>query len=90
MLRPVSGEQRLVGLGGLPRGLSGGVPDVGPAHVALGIIAAVATAAGAYHGYRRHDSVGWAIGWGLASGLFPYIALPIAAAQGFAEPARGP
>lgn len=67
-------------------GLSG--YDVDPAYTLLAFIYVAATAAGAYHGYKRNDSVGWAIGWALATGLFPYIALPIAAAQGFGEPRR--
>lgn len=44
------------------------------------------TAGGAYHGYKRNKSIGWAIGWGLLGGLFPIIVLPLAAAQGFGKP----
>lgn len=46
------------------------------------LFAAAGTAVGAYHGYKRNDSVGWAIGWGLLGGLFPFIVIPIAFAQG--------
>ena len=60
--------------------------DVSPAHAVLAFIYLASTAAGAYHGYKRNDSVGWAVVWGLSSGLFPYFALPIAAAQGYGEP----
>ena len=52
--------------------------------------AAVAgTALGAYHGYKRTESLGWAIGWALLGGLFPFITIPVAFAQGFgkSEPA---
>jgi hypothetical protein len=42
-------------------------------------------AAGAYHGYKRNDSVGWAIGWAVLGSLFWPIALPIMFAQGFGE-----
>lgn len=40
---------------------------------------------GAYHGYRRNSSVGWAIGWGVLGGLFPFITIPISIAQGFGK-----
>jgi hypothetical protein len=39
-----------------------------------------------YHGYKRNNSIGWAIGWGLIGGMFPIIAPVIAVAQGYAEP----
>lgn len=42
-------------------------------------------AAGAFHGYRRNQSVGWAIGWALAGGFFPLITTGIALAQGFGK-----
>lgn len=40
---------------------------------------------GAYHGYKRNDSVGWAIVWGLLGGSFPIFTIPISYAQGFGE-----
>lgn len=43
------------------------------------------TAAGAYHGYKRNNSVGWALLWGLLGGLAPVITVPIAVAQGFGK-----
>ena len=49
-------------------------------------VAVAGTALGAYHGYRRTESVGWAIGWALLGGLFPYITIPVALAQGFGKP----
>lgn len=42
-------------------------------------------AASAYHGYKRNDSVGWAIVWGLLGGVFPVITPAIAWAQGFGK-----
>jgi hypothetical protein len=51
--------------------------------------AAISTASmalSAYHGYKRNDSVGWAVVWGLAGGLFPVLVPAIAVAQGFGEP----
>jgi hypothetical protein len=43
------------------------------------------TAAGAYHGYKRTESVGWAVGWALLGGFVPYIVIPVAFAQGFGK-----
>lgn len=40
------------------------------------------TVVGAYHGWKRDESVGWAIGWALLGGMFPYIVIPVAFAQG--------
>ena len=58
----------------------------------LGVIATglsvAGTTMGAYHGYKRNDSVGWGIGWALLGGAFPVIAIPIMLAQGFGEKAR--
>lgn len=42
----------------------------------------------AYHGYKRTGSVGWALFYGLMGRWFPLEAVPIAAAQGFAQPRR--
>jgi alcohol dehydrogenase class IV len=53
-----------------------------------GIGAAVGSVAGAYHGYKRNDSVGWAIAWFFLAGWFWPIALPIMFAQGFGERKR--
>jgi hypothetical protein len=44
----------------------------------------------AYHGYKRNDSVGWAIVWGLLGGAFPVITPAIALAQGFGKPKQSP
>ena len=40
---------------------------------------------GAYHGYKRNQSVGWAVLWGILGGLFPVIVPAIALAQGFGK-----
>lgn len=51
--------------------------------VAVHAVASLAGGAlGAYHGYKRNDSVGWAIGWAFLGSLFPYITVPVALAQG--------
>lgn len=58
--------------------------DVGAVARVLGL---AGTALGAYHGYKRNDSVGWAIVWGLLGGAVPFITIPVAFAQGFGKPA---
>lgn len=50
------------------------------------VAAAASTAACVYHGYKRNDSVGWALGWGLFGGVAPVIAPALAVAQGFGKP----
>jgi hypothetical protein len=53
--------------------------------------AAVAMGASAYHGYKRNEPggnpVAWALWWGFWGALLPIITIPVALAQGFAEPA---
>lgn len=46
-----------------------------------------ASAALAYHGYKRTGSVGWALVWAIAGGLVWPAGLAIAFAQGFGRPA---
>lgn len=41
--------------------------------------------AAAYHGYKRNQSVGWAVAWGLASQLNAPITIGVALAQGFSQ-----
>lgn len=53
--------------------------------VAVSLVSTASMAASAYHGYRRNDSVGWALWWGLMGGMFPVIVPVIAVAQGFGE-----
>jgi len=43
-------------------------------------------ASGAYHGFRRNNSVGWAIGWAFLGGAFPVITIPVSLAQGYGKP----
>lgn len=47
--------------------------------------AAVATPLLVYHGYRRNESIGWAVVWGLIGGGFWVFGVPLALAQGFAK-----
>ncbi len=68
-----------------PYGAYGAEPTVGS--TAYGIASTAATVALAYHGYKRNDSIGWAIVWGVFGGIFWPVAAPIAIAQGFGKKA---
>lgn len=46
-------------------------------------------ALGVYHGYKRNDSVGWALGWGFFGSLVPLIAVPLMFGQGLGKEKRG-
>lgn len=65
------------------------VQDVSPMRRTLAAAYAIAgvagTALGAYHGYKRNNSVGWAIGWALLGGIAPVIVIPVAFAQGIGK-----
>lgn len=68
-------------------GYSGAALGVDPGTTAM-VWSAVSTAsmaASAYHGYKRNDSVGWAIWWGLMGAMFPVITPAIGVAQGFGK-----
>lgn len=49
------------------------------------VVAVASSAASAYHGYKRNDSVKWAILWGLLGGIAPIITPAVAVAQGFGK-----
>lgn len=53
------------------------------------VLAIASSAASAYHGYKRNDSIGWAVAWGLLGGLFPIITPAIGFAQGFGKRKKG-
>jgi hypothetical protein len=55
---------------------------------AFRVAQAASVAAGAYHGYKRNNSVGWALWWGFMGWLAPVVTPAIAVAQGFGKPAR--
>lgn len=69
------------GLGQVDAGLAD------PTRMVWGILSTASMAVGAYHGYRRNNSVGWALWWGLMGALFPVITPTIAVAQGFGKKA---
>lgn len=60
-------------------------PLARPLKVAWALASVAGAAAGAYHGYRRNDSVGWALVWAFCGSVAPIITVPIALAQGFGE-----
>ena len=41
-----------------------------------------------YHGYRRNNSIGWALVWGVFGSIVWPITLPVAFVQGFGKPIR--
>lgn len=59
-----------------------------PVAVAWGIIRAASVGVGAYHGYKRNDSIGWALVWALLGGIAPIITPAIAMGQGLGEPKK--
>jgi hypothetical protein len=50
------------------------------------VLAVASTGLSAYHGYKRNESIGWALWWGFCGGLFPVVTPAIAFAQGFGQP----
>lgn len=53
--------------------------------VVYGLASTAGGVLGAYHGYKRHDSIWGGLGWFFLGSMFWPIALPIAYAQGFGE-----
>ena len=51
-----------------------------------GLAATASGAACAYHGYKRNQSIGWAIAWFLLGEIFFPLTPAIALAQGFGKP----
>jgi len=58
------------------------LPEMSPNERLLYLASSLACA---YHGYKRNDSVGWAIAWGALGGL-SLITPVIALAQGYGKP----
>lgn len=42
----------------------------------------------AYHGFHRTGSAGWTVAWTAFGALAPFLAIPVAFTQGFAEPKK--
>lgn len=54
----------------------------------LGLVSLAGGVLGAYHGYKRHDSIWGGIGWYFLGSFFWPIAIPVAFGQGFAKRKR--
>ena len=54
-------------------------------YIGYALAGVAGTAIGAYHGYKRNDSVGWAIVWAALGGIFPIVVIPVALAQGIGD-----
>jgi hypothetical protein len=50
-----------------------------------GMLAVASAAASGYHGYRRNQSIPWAMWWFFMGGVFPVLTPVIAVAQGFGK-----
>lgn len=59
---------------------------LGAGAMAWWFLSTASMAASAYHGYKRNESIGWALGWGFLGSIFPIITPVVAIAQGFAKP----
>jgi len=81
-------KKKALGLDGL--GQSTTQPPTMPKGVQIAVtaVAMVSMGASVYHGYKRNNSVGWAVWWGLMGAMFPIITPVIAVAQGYAKPAQ--
>lgn len=77
----------LFGLKGLGEATEEG--SVSPAVYALvTVLSTLGAATGAYHGYKRNNSVGWAVAWFFLGGWFPMITIPVSIAQGYGKRAK--
>jgi hypothetical protein len=56
-----------------------------PTRKVMAVAGLAAVPALAYHGYKRNDSVGWALVWGLFGSMVWPITVPVAVAQGFGK-----
>jgi hypothetical protein len=50
-----------------------------------GILAIVSAAASGFHGYRRNQSIPWALWWFIMGRIFPIVTPVLAISQGFAR-----
>ncbi len=58
---------------------------MGPLQKALYMAGLAAIPVLGYHGYKRNDSVGWALVWGIFGSIVWPITVPVAFAQGFGK-----
>lgn len=81
---------KLIGFGDdAPAASPSGTPNLGYSLIdyrpLIVVSEIVAVGASAYHGYKRNNSIGWALWWGFMGALAPIVVVPIAVAQGFGE-----
>jgi hypothetical protein len=50
------------------------------------VLRLASTGISAYHGYKRNNSIGWALWWGFMGSMFPIVTPAIAFAQGIDKP----
>ncbi len=82
-------QQSVFGLGAFNQAPGLGQVTIAPALVVgLGLIQLASIGISAYHGYKRNNSTGWAIWWGLMGGIFPIVTPAIAFAQGLGKRAK--
>lgn len=65
-----------------------GQPAVGTWGKAMAVAGSVSVPVLAYHGYKRNNSWGWAVVWGLFGSWVWPITVPVAFAQGYAKPKK--
>jgi hypothetical protein len=68
--------------------VSGYEEDDNTGKMILAAFSVVGLASGAYHGYKRNNSVAWAAWWGLCGSVIPVFTVAVAVAQGFGKPAQ--
>jgi hypothetical protein len=56
--------------------------------IGWGLVSTVSAGASLYHGYRRNNSLGWGLLWGLMGSMFPVVTPVVAMAQGYGKPKR--
>jgi hypothetical protein len=49
------------------------------------VLSLVSAGTSAFHGYRRNNSIWWAMWWGVMGGIFPVFVPVVALAQGFGK-----
>jgi hypothetical protein len=54
-----------------------------------GVLGTISMAASVYHGYKRNDSLGWALVWGFFGAVAPVVTPVVGIAQGFGKRKRG-
>jgi len=95
-LKLLSGEERdhatrlLVAAGVSPVAVTSATATIGAVQRSQWkTYATLAAAAGAgFHGYRRNDSLGWALWWFVMGSLFPIATSVVGLAQGYGQPRK--